>query len=252
MERQKYTLIMEEKADCLCVHASGIRSRDTVLKLTLKVFNAALEKHLSKVLLDVRKLTGNFGFIDIYYLVTQVFEDLRGKGVDQAAVVDIRQTLGQGWFLETVAQSHGLNLRVFAEEESAIKWLELWKLLGKETMLVVKNIGEQSGKEIPFPLDKYEGIGNSIWSPDERRMVFSKFQTDADGKLMAWDYLILDTETGSVVPFRENEPVYINFRLITNDIMVLSDTTYSLDDGSVVEWSGPAVPAPKGGYAAIG
>jgi hypothetical protein len=66
-------------------------------------------------------------------------------------------------------------------------------------------------------------------------MVFSKFQTDADGKLMAWDYLILDTETGSVVPFRENEPVYINFRLITNDIMVLSDTTYSLDDGSVVE-----------------
>jgi hypothetical protein len=89
----------------------------------MKVFNAALEKHLSKVLIDVRELNGVFGFMDIYYLVTQVLEDLRGKGVNQVAVIDIRRSLGQVWFLEPVAQSHGFNVKVFAEDESAKKWL---------------------------------------------------------------------------------------------------------------------------------
>ena len=114
---------MEEKSNYLYVYTSGIRSRDTVKTMTMKVFNAALEKHLSKILIDVRDLNGNFGIKDIYYFITEVLPDLRGKGVDQVAVIDVRRSPKPGWFLEPVAQSRGFNFRVFAEDESARKWL---------------------------------------------------------------------------------------------------------------------------------
>jgi hypothetical protein len=124
MDQNKFILTMEEKSNYLSVYASGMRSRENVNNLTLKVFNMALEKHLSKILIDVRKLEGYFGYLDIFVFAKDVLKDLRGKGVDQVAVIDIHRTTRQDWFLEPVARLHELNIRVFIEEESAIKWLE--------------------------------------------------------------------------------------------------------------------------------
>jgi hypothetical protein len=123
MDQQEFMLTMEEKSNYLHVCTSGLRSRENVKNLTIKVFNTALEKHLSKVLIDVRELLGDFGYMDIFFFVREVLKDLRGKGIDQAAVIDIHRSTTEGWFLEPVAHSHGLNIRVFAEEESALKWL---------------------------------------------------------------------------------------------------------------------------------
>jgi hypothetical protein len=123
MDQQEFKLTMEEKPNYLHVRTSGLRSRENVQYLSLNVFNAALEKHLSKILLDIRGLEGYFGFMDIFFLVKEVLKNLRGKGVDQVAIIDIHRSTREGWFLEPVAQSHGLNIRVFPNEESAIKWL---------------------------------------------------------------------------------------------------------------------------------
>ncbi len=123
MDEQALTLKMEIKPDFLLVRTSGARSREAVKNLAIKVFNAAQEKRVSKVVVDVRELYGYFGMMDIIFLVREVLQDLRGKGVDQIAVIDIQRSIGQGWFLEPVAQTHGVNIRVFAEEEAAIKWL---------------------------------------------------------------------------------------------------------------------------------
>jgi phosphoribosylpyrophosphate synthetase len=123
MDQQEFILTMEEKSNYLHVRTSGIRSRETVNNLTIKVFNTALEKHLSKILIDVRKLEGYFGYLDIFIFAKDVLRDLRGKGVDQVAVIDIHRTTRQDWFLEPVARLHELNIRVFTEEESALKWL---------------------------------------------------------------------------------------------------------------------------------
>jgi phosphoribosylpyrophosphate synthetase len=123
MDQQEFILTMEEKTNYLHVRTSGIRSRETVNNLTIKVFNTALEKHLSKILIDVRKLEGYFGYLDIFIFAKDVLRDLRGKGVDQVAVIDIHRTTRQDWFLEPVARLHELNIRVFTEEESALKWL---------------------------------------------------------------------------------------------------------------------------------
>jgi phosphoribosylpyrophosphate synthetase len=125
MDQQEFVLTMEEKPNYLYVYTSGLRSRENVQILSMKVFNTALEKHLSKVLIDVRKLFGDFGFLDIFILVREVLKDLRGKGIDQVAIIDIHRTSMEGWFLEPVAQSNGLNIRVFGEEASALKWLDV-------------------------------------------------------------------------------------------------------------------------------
>jgi hypothetical protein len=123
MDTQEFKLSMEENPVFLYVQASGVRSKDTVRTIAMEVFKTAQSKNLPKVLIDVRELNGMFGITDIYFLVTEVLKDLRGKGIDQVAVIDIRRSARPGWFLEPVAQNRGFNFRVFAEEESARKWL---------------------------------------------------------------------------------------------------------------------------------
>jgi hypothetical protein len=123
MNQQEFKLTMEVRAIYLYARASGLRSRETVKYLAMKVFNTALENHLSRILLDIRELVGYYGLMDIFSLVKEVLRDLRGKGVDQVAVIDIHTTTRQDWFLEPVALFHGLNIRVFPDEEAALKWL---------------------------------------------------------------------------------------------------------------------------------
>jgi hypothetical protein len=123
MAQQEFELKFEEKPNYLYVKTSGLRSRENVQYLSMKVFNTALEKHLSKVLLDITDLVGYFGYLDIFFLVKEVLQDLRGKGVNQVAIIDIHRSTREGWFLEPVAQGKGINIRVFPDDESALKWL---------------------------------------------------------------------------------------------------------------------------------
>jgi hypothetical protein len=123
MENPDFDLTLEDRADYLYVRASGVRSRESVESITRQVFESAVEKNRSKVMIDVRELIGLFGFNDILYFVTELLKDLRGKGVDQVAIIDVRRSIYPGWLLEPVAQSRGFNFRVFAEDGSAAKWL---------------------------------------------------------------------------------------------------------------------------------
>lgn len=123
MYRQEFILAMEEKPNYLHVHTRGMRSRENVNYITVNVFNSALEKHLSKILIDIRELEGDFGYLEIFALAKEKLKGLRGKGVDQVAVIDIHRTSRKDWFLEYVSNIHELNIRVFSEEESALKWL---------------------------------------------------------------------------------------------------------------------------------
>jgi len=125
MGQSELNLQIEGKNNYLYAYASGERSRENVIAMTIKVFDTALEKKLSKILIDVRELLGYFGFMDIFILVKEVIANLRGRGIDQVAVIDVHQTNRKDWFLEPVAHSYGINIRVFTELDSAIKWLEV-------------------------------------------------------------------------------------------------------------------------------
>jgi hypothetical protein len=123
MEQQEYILTIEEKPKYLYVRASGKRSNETIKSITIKVFNTAIEKKLSIILIDVRELIGSFGYMEILLYVGKELDVLRGKGVNQVAIIDIKRSPIQGFFLESVAQNHGFNFRVFELESEAVKWL---------------------------------------------------------------------------------------------------------------------------------
>jgi CHAD domain-containing protein len=125
MQREHYTLAIEAKGDYLYVRSHGLRTRATVTAMTMEIFDAALAKALSKVLIDVRELEGRLGILDSYFVVTDVFQKLRGKGIDKAAIVDESVSPLRWWFLETVAVNRGFNLRIFADQQKALEWLKL-------------------------------------------------------------------------------------------------------------------------------
>jgi hypothetical protein len=123
MVQQAFNLAIVEKPNYLHVHTRGMRSRENVNYIAVNIVNSALEKHLSKILLDIRELEGELGYQDILALAKDKLINLRGKGVDQVAVIDIHRTVKNNWFLEYVSNIHKLNIRVFTEEESALRWL---------------------------------------------------------------------------------------------------------------------------------
>jgi phosphoglycolate phosphatase-like HAD superfamily hydrolase len=123
MFTKDYTLSTEAQSSHLFAHVSGIRTRESVMGVTMEVFDSAIANRLSKVLVDVRAFEGRLGILEVYLLVTELFQKLRGKGLKQAAIVDRPQPGTREWFLETVAINRGFNFRIFPEVEEALQWL---------------------------------------------------------------------------------------------------------------------------------
>ena len=123
MFTKDYTLATEAQNSHLFAQVSGIRTLEAVQEATVEVFDSALANGLSRVLVDVRAFEGRLGVLDIYLLVTQLFQSLRGKGIKKAAIVDRPHSAMREWFLETVAVNRGFNLRMFSEVEEARQWL---------------------------------------------------------------------------------------------------------------------------------
>lgn len=123
MFTKDYTLATEAQNSHLFAHVSGIRTGESVAKVTVEVFDATIANGLSRVLVDVRAFEGRLGVLDIYLLVTELFQNLRGKGIKKAAIVDRPHSGMREWFLETVAINRGFNLRIFSEVEEARQWL---------------------------------------------------------------------------------------------------------------------------------
>jgi hypothetical protein len=115
---------MVEQSAYLHVTARGLRSRESVREVSLQSFRRAKEIRVSKLLVDVRELEGEFGVLEILLLVREVLAQLRGQGVERAAVIDVHRTSRDDWFLDPVARSYGLNIRVFTEMEPAVDWLK--------------------------------------------------------------------------------------------------------------------------------
>jgi hypothetical protein len=115
------SLKMEEEYMMAC--ASGSRTQLVVASLVAEIAQAAIEHRKEKVLIDVRELEGRLGVFDSYYLVTKDFQRLRGKGILKAAIIDRPLPKMGDWFLETVSQNRGFNLKIFDNPENALDWL---------------------------------------------------------------------------------------------------------------------------------
>lgn len=124
MDQKDYFLDFKSKHNYLIVIATGTRTYATVIAITREIFDMALVKNKSKMVVDVRKLKGHLGALDIYNLVKEMFYDLRGKGVDQTAIVDTPKNPQRDRLLETIARNRGFNFRIFSNLKDAQKWIE--------------------------------------------------------------------------------------------------------------------------------
>jgi hypothetical protein len=120
---QNYSLSIEEKTDYLHAHVKGVRTRDAVIAITMEIFEKALSKGLFKVLIDVTKLEGRLSIADSHHLVTEVFAEIRGKGISKAVIVDENAPALRKWFLETAARNRGFNFKIFNNSKDALDWL---------------------------------------------------------------------------------------------------------------------------------
>ena len=123
MQQALFNLQFEPTEDYLYAKTTGVRSRETVASMTMEVFEEALSRGLSLVLVDVRKLEGRLGALDSYFVVTDVFQKIRGKGIHKAAILDTHVATIREWFLELVARNRGFNFRIFDDRRSAAEWL---------------------------------------------------------------------------------------------------------------------------------
>ena len=123
MNKPGYTLEVKKADNFLLFSVRGIRTRDSVMDLTKEVFQTALAAGKPKIILNVRELEGELSVLDDYYIVRDLFEQLRGKGIQKAAVIDREESPLHEWFMEVVARNRGFNFRVFSDGESAFQWL---------------------------------------------------------------------------------------------------------------------------------
>lgn len=118
-----YELQVEDRNEYLYARPIGIRTRETVSAIATEMLGACIENGNTRVMIDVRQLEGRLRTMDSFSIVTEDFPKMRGKGVYQAAVVDRQVSRARGWFFETVARNRGFNLRLFADQDTAHKWL---------------------------------------------------------------------------------------------------------------------------------
>ncbi len=118
-----YELRFKHNPDYLSIHASGIRTLENIIGITLD-YIAERDKHgYRKVLLDVREMTGKLSTIDAYNLGTEELEKFRRTGEVKVSIIDLEDNRERFQFMENVATNMGLNLRIFSDVDKALKWL---------------------------------------------------------------------------------------------------------------------------------
>jgi hypothetical protein len=100
-----------------------------------------------------------------------------------------------------------------------------------DNRLVIKDLKENSKKEVRIGLGTVESISGFIWSPDEKKVIFAKIRRSEDYNVISADYIMVDIETGKLITLLNGEPNYLNVKEITNSEVILGEKSFSLADG---------------------
>ena len=121
--RMSYEIDMDKEYDFLHVRVRGVRTRENVSAMARDILDACLEHRCTKVLIDVRALEGWLSTLEAYDVPSTDFSDLRGRGLQKAAIVDRERPGETHRFFETVARNRGFNVRIFENTDRAVEWL---------------------------------------------------------------------------------------------------------------------------------
>ncbi len=124
MAREKVSRVFRDPVSGV-IHCLWIKSEplEVLARLTKEAFRITEETGERRWLFDARALpymTSTFGIFQRSELVAQM---VLGKKIRIAALFDPKVPVENPQFMETVARNRGLEIRVFPDEESALKWL---------------------------------------------------------------------------------------------------------------------------------
>ena len=120
-----YDMTWKREQDILKVKATGIRDMASVSAVAQEIMKISKHHRASRILVDVRKLSGRLSMFEAVHLITRVFPEIKKyKIFKKAAIVDGRGYRTQYEFFETFARNRGYNLMLFDDEMKASGWLE--------------------------------------------------------------------------------------------------------------------------------
>ena len=112
-------LRLDEARGIVIVDSSGKISLEQIRETMEKVLALCAERGFHKTLVDARKQDGLPSITELYEIASNIPRDIRvallgiGGGPNEDGLR----------FLETVAKNTGLEVRVFFEEDEALRWL---------------------------------------------------------------------------------------------------------------------------------
>jgi len=118
-----YKLDIAKKSNYLYVTVSGIQTLDNNIKLAEDCVAACKKHGISRVLMDIRGLSGQPGTVADYELAKLLTVWQAGKTVSHAALLENGSDLPAGRFFETAARNRGINLYVFSDQKKAEEWV---------------------------------------------------------------------------------------------------------------------------------
>ena len=123
-----YELSYKHESDYLHIQATGIRTVENFIAISMDLLTEADKHGYSKVLLDMRLTTGGLKPFDAYNLGSKDLAELwRTIGHPKVAVIDLEANRERFEFMENVAVNVGVNLRMFTDVDEAMEWLGVSK-----------------------------------------------------------------------------------------------------------------------------
>jgi hypothetical protein len=123
--KMELQITVELKEGILLVTATGLYTFDAGVRLLKQVLDTAIEKQISKILVNTLAMGGELSIIDRHLLAVEVVEYAkRQQMVPRLAFVGKLPTLDG--FGVRVAQNRGLTTDMFSSQQEALNWLEKW------------------------------------------------------------------------------------------------------------------------------
>ena len=125
--QMSYNLMVKREIGYLHVQVQGIRTAEVLKTMTAEVLKLCLDGRYSRVLLDIRAMTGNLDPIDSYEFGSSYLPSLDAAGQIRAAVIDLAENRNRFEMVMHNARIKGFDIRIVSSADEAKRWLGVGK-----------------------------------------------------------------------------------------------------------------------------
>ena len=126
-----YRIEIKKDPDYILVDQFGEVNLDEVDEIRIRVFELVAARGLSKVLVDVCKVTNDLSVTDSFNITLDHLKFKTPFQKPRACLISRPDQYENTKFIETVAVNRGLPIKAFTDPEEGLKWL-MMDVTGKE------------------------------------------------------------------------------------------------------------------------